>query len=203
MPSAGRQHRHLPEHNPGCAASAACASAATTRPKPLIHGDRRSSQRPTRIVVPETRPPSVYRHRYRLGVVQGRGVDKLVGSAVLRRALRIASSKEHRLHPLYVTTVGTGLRQGGLLGLKWSNVDLPNARLTVRHTLQRIDGEFVLVEPKTERSRRTIALPDVVVRALRGHRTKQKMERLVAGSRWVATGHVFATSRGTRWMQPP
>jgi integrase len=64
-------------------------------------------------------------------------------------------------------------------------------------TLQRIDGELVLLEPKTERSRRTIALPEVVVSALRAHRTKQKMERLVAGPGWVATGHVFTTGRGT------
>ncbi|MFO7531660.1 MAG: site-specific integrase [Candidatus Limnocylindrales bacterium] len=98
---------------------------------------------------------------------------------------------------LYVTALGTGLRQGELLGLRWEDIDVPKARLTVRHTLQRVDGELVLLEPKTERSRRTIALPEIVVSALRGHRTRQKMERLVAGPRWVATGHVFTTSLGT------
>jgi integrase len=84
-----------------------------------------------------------------------------------------------------------------VLGLAWEDVDLDKARLTVRHTLQRVDGELVLLEPKTERSRRTIALPEVVVSALRGHRTRQKMERLVAGSSWVVSGHVFTTSWGT------
>jgi integrase len=76
-------------------------------------------------------------------------------------------------------------------------VILDAARLIVRHTLARVDGELVLLEPKTERSRRTIWLPEVVLTALRAHRTRQKMERLVAGSRWVDSGHVFATSRGT------
>ena len=112
-------------------------------------------------------------------------------------AILIRSSEDHRLHALWVSALGTGQRQGELLGLRWEDVEVDQARLTVRHTLQRVGGELVLLEPKTERSRRTIALPEVVMSALRGHRTRQKMERLVAGSRWVDSGHVFTTSRGT------
>lgn len=40
-------------------------------------------------------------------------------------------------------------------------------------------------------------LPEIVVGALRAHRTRQRMERPVAGSRWVDSGHVFTTSIGT------
>lgn len=40
-------------------------------------------------------------------------------------------------------------------------------------------------------------LPTFVSDALRAHRTQQRKERLVAGSRWVDSGHVFATSIGT------
>jgi integrase len=77
-------------------------------------------------------------------------------------------------------------------------VDL-DARKTLRvsHSLARVKGKLELLEPKTERSRRTVVLPEVAVAALRAHRTRQRMERLVAGSRWVDTGHVFATSVGT------
>ncbi|HEV8054527.1 MAG TPA: tyrosine-type recombinase/integrase [Candidatus Limnocylindrales bacterium] len=55
----------------------------------------------------------------------------------------------------------------------------------------------MLLEPKTERSRRSIVIPEVVVAALRAHRTRQRMERLVSGSRWVDSDHVFATTIGT------
>ena len=109
----------------------------------------------------------------------------------------IESSADDRLHAIYVTALGTGLRQGELLGLRWDDLDLDAKRLTVRHTLARVGGELVLLEPKTERSRRTIALPWVVVSALRGHSTRQKMDRLLAGSRWVDSGHVFTTTNGT------
>ena len=40
-------------------------------------------------------------------------------------------------------------------------------------------------------------MPEIAVTALRAHRTRQRMERLVAGSSWVDTDHVFATSVGT------
>jgi integrase len=42
-----------------------------------------------------------------------------------------------------------------------------------------------------------VTLPDSVTAALRAHRTRQRMERLVAGSRWVDSGHVFTTTIGT------
>lgn len=63
--------------------------------------------------------------------------------------------------------------------------------------MQRLKGKVELVEPKSERSRRQVALPEFAVRALRAHRVRQKGERLVAGSRWQDTGHVFTTSIGT------
>jgi len=43
---------------------------------------------------------------------------------------------DDRWSTLYVLAVTTGLRQGGLLGLKWEDVDLEGATLRVRHTLQ-------------------------------------------------------------------
>jgi integrase len=55
----------------------------------------------------------------------------------------------------------------------------------------------LLVEPKSERSRRTVPLPGSAVRALRAHRARQLQERLLAGSLWQETGFVFTTSVGT------
>jgi integrase len=111
--------------------------------------------------------------------------------------LLIKNAAEDRLRALWITALGTGMRQGELLGLRWEDVDLAAGRLRVRHTLGRVDGKLTLLEPKTERSRRTVMLPSVVVLAHRGHRTRQKNERLVAGSHWVDSGHVFTTTIGT------
>jgi integrase len=112
-----------------------------------------------------------------------------------RRLIEAAEDDRHRA--LYVTALDTGLRQGELLGLRWEDVDLDGGRLRVRHSLANVGGTRTLLEPKTERSRRFVMLPDSVVAALRGHRTRQRMERLVAGTRWVDSGHVFTTMHGT------
>jgi integrase len=53
------------------------------------------------------------------------------------------------------------------------------------------------VEPKSMRSRRTIRLPQVVIRALKAHRTRQRTERLAAGGGWTDSGLVFTTAEGT------
>jgi integrase len=105
--------------------------------------------------------------------------------------------RTHRLGALFSVALSVGLRQGEALGLRWEDVDLEGGTLTVRKTLQRIAGEFVLLEPKTARSRRTIALPSVAVRALRTHRARQMEERLMAGSMWEDEWDlVFTTATG-------
>jgi integrase len=99
---------------------------------------------------------------------------------------------------LYIVTMALGLRKGEALGLRWPNVDLEAGTVRVEHALQRRKGEGLkLVEPKSDRSHRTLPLPDFAVRALRAHRARQLQERLVAGSRWKDTGHVFTTGIGT------
>src|SRR6188768_377498 len=93
----------------------------------------------------------------------------------------IESCVDDRHRALSMTALSTGLRQGELLGLRWEDVDLDERRLTVRHSLACVDGRLTLLEPETSRSRRTIALPEVTLAAIRAHRTRQRMERLVAG----------------------
>jgi integrase len=100
-----------------------------------------------------------------------------------------------RLEALWVAALGTGLRQGELLGLRWADVDLDDASLTVTYALVRTDGAYALDEPKTARSRRALALPAFVVAALREHRRRQVAERLAAGEA-TADGLVFVSPAG-------
>jgi integrase len=102
-----------------------------------------------------------------------------------------------RLEALYSVALAIGLREGEAFGLRWSDVDLDAGTLTVRHSLQRIDGKPVLVEPKTARSRRTITLPTVAIVALRRHEVVQQQERLGAGAGWTHHSLVFCTPTGT------
>jgi site-specific recombinase XerD len=52
-------------------------------------------------------------------------------------------------------------------------------------------------DTKTEKSRRTLALPQRCVEALRQHMERQEKERLRAGELWQEHGLVFASRIGT------
>jgi integrase len=109
----------------------------------------------------------------------------------------LAAAEDDRLSALYSVALALGLRQGEALGLSWEDVDFEYRRLFVRHGLQRVDGELRLVEPKTRQSRRTVAMPTVVIDALLHHKAGQSQERLLAGTRWRETGLVFTSTIGT------
>ncbi|WP_169951414.1 site-specific integrase [Microbispora sp. H11081] len=92
-----------------------------------------------------------------------------------------------------------GLRRGEALGLRWDDVDLDNGVLRVRQALQRQKGEGLKLVPlKTQRSRRTIRLPENLVKVLKEHRAEQAAECLAAGTAWNnPRGLVFTTHIGT------
>jgi Phage integrase family len=77
-----------------------------------------------------------------------------------------------------------------------SIVDTAHSVLWVRNQLQRIDGRLTLVEPKTERSRRTLVVPPTIIQRLRDHETRQVAEKPWAGSKWVESGFVFTNRTG-------
>lgn len=109
----------------------------------------------------------------------------------------LTSVRGDRLEALYSVALTMGLRQGEALGLRWQDIDLEMGYLRVTKQLQRVDGKLQLVEPKTKRSRRTLALPPSIAKGLALHFERQAQERRIAGQRWIDTGLVFTTPLGT------
>lgn len=112
-------------------------------------------------------------------------------------ACQLGTTRDHPAHALYVLAVTTGMRIGELLGLRWSDLDLDGARLTVRRALQRQnDAGLVFVEPKTSRSRRTVMLGQRALAAVALHRDRQTFARRAAGDEWKDQDLVFANATG-------
>lgn len=108
-----------------------------------------------------------------------------------------AAVEHHRLGPLYVLMLAMGLRLGEALGLSWDDLDFNADTLTVRWSLQRIEGKFRLVEPKSDRSMRTLPIPGFVAAQLKQHRVAQEREQALAGEAWDGNWSlVFLTDRG-------
>ncbi|MDQ6688816.1 MAG: site-specific integrase [Actinomycetota bacterium] len=108
----------------------------------------------------------------------------------------LAKAETSRYGVLFELLVNTGLRRGEALALTWSDADFEKKLIRVRGTLARMDGELVVTEPKTEKSRRAIHLSPASERVLKVVRLRQKGERLKAGSAWVQTNHIFTTETG-------
>ena len=108
------------------------------------------------------------------------------------KALLNAASGD-RIEALYLVAVHTGMRQGELLGLRWTDVDLDAGTVAVQRSLD-ADGTFN--PPKRAKSRRTVRLTSQATEALRSHRAVQNEERLRLGSLWEDHGLVFPNRRG-------
>lgn len=110
----------------------------------------------------------------------------------------LAAVDGHRLESLYTTAVALGLRRGEALGVTWGDVDLERATLTVQRQLTTTNrGEVVIGPPKTRRSARRLALPDVCIEALVDHRRLQIDERSRLGDAWYDNNLVWPSELGT------
>lgn len=108
----------------------------------------------------------------------------------------LAAAAGDRLEALYVLAVTTGMRRGELLALRWKDVHLDRARLSVTGTQQR-EGGLAIAEAKTARSRRSVPLAAVAVAALRRRKALQAEEQLAAGPDWEERDLVFSTAVGS------
>jgi integrase len=116
---------------------------------------------------------------------------------VSKRLLTIARESDPRHWPLYVLALATGMRQGDILGLPKTHLDLGRRVVRVRQTLVLVKGGFEFGRPKTKAGRRDIELRPQAVAALRLHQKLQFEERLRLGGLHENHNLVFASTTGT------
>jgi integrase len=107
----------------------------------------------------------------------------------------IAASTEDLYAPLWLLALGTGLRRGELLGLRWQDIDLTRPTLSVRQTVVLLNNAPAFQTPKTSAAQRTIKLSAEIVAAMGKHRLGQ-IERRLAAPSWNDLDLVFCTSEG-------
>ncbi len=110
----------------------------------------------------------------------------------------LISVKESRLKTLYQLALSTGMRQGELLGLKWSDLDWNHSTLQIKRQLQYIVGKYlVFSDLKTHFSLRAIKLGSNILNELRAHRRRQEAEIIRPGKKWDDNDLIFPSSLGT------
>jgi integrase len=88
------------------------------------------------------------------------------------------------------------MRQGEILGLCWTDVNLDENEIFVRHALQRVAGKPKLVPTKTARSRRFISLPTSARVQLESLRIGCDLDQGPGDPDWEEVGLVFRNARG-------
>lgn len=89
----------------------------------------------------------------------------------LGRFLR--ESRKHALYPAFHLAAATGLRRGEVLGLRWSDIDFEGRQLQVVQTVIEVAHAIAISAPKTERSRRAVALDARTLGVLAAYRLAQ------------------------------
>jgi len=94
--------------------------------------------------------------------------------------LEFAKSTAH--YALFYTALFTGMRRSELLALRWQDVDLILCQLSVSRIVHQLrTGDIIFRQPKTDKSRRLIALSPSTITVLRDHREAQKKLRQSLG----------------------
>ncbi|MFA5844461.1 MAG: site-specific integrase [Coriobacteriia bacterium] len=128
---------------------------------------------------------------------EAHAIDELATERLLAAARE--ESGHLSLYTAILLAANVGLRRGEVLGLRWSDVDLEGGALVVRETLQDPSSGLAFRQPKSELSRRRLALDAFTVRELKEYRIRQSQRRLELGPAWRDNGLVCPEHRGEPW----
>jgi len=108
--------------------------------------------------------------------------------------------------PIYLhvmLAIFTGMRAGEIGALKWTDFDFNNAVCTIRRTAQRVTGNLIFKEPKTENSTRIVVLQQTLIELLKREKKKQVENRLLFGSSYKMQfdGYISVRADGS-FMEP-
>lgn len=102
------------------------------------------------------------------------------GSDEINRFLDAAKNSPY--YQFYYLALYTGMRRSELLALRWQDIDFLYCQIYVSRGVHRLrDGSYIFTEPKSEKSRRTIALSPSVILMLTEYQEKREKEHEMLG----------------------
>ena len=110
------------------------------------------------------------------------------------KARFLTEAKKSHYYPMILVALGTGMRLSEMRALQWQDVDFDAALIQVRRSADR--HNVIVDRVKSDKSRRTIALPPVLVEVLRSHHKYLLEEKLRLRPIWQDLGLVFPRQDG-------
>lgn len=103
--------------------------------------------------------------------------------------------KNSRHYIVFFLALHTGMRQGEILGLPWSNVDMKKKRIMITQTLEH-DGKGIKEGAKSSAGIRSISISDEIVEELMKQRKRIEHEKELAGELYIDNDLVCCTNIG-------
>jgi integrase len=113
--------------------------------------------------------------------------------------LAALNSESLRCKAMVYLSIDTGIREGELTGLLWSDIDFIKGKLTISKQRQYVSGygEYIC-DPKSESGNRTITLSVTVNKMLRQYMELQQYQFSLIGEIWSNDGFVFVHEDGRK-----
>ncbi|MFC1847669.1 tyrosine-type recombinase/integrase, partial [Chloroflexota bacterium] len=109
----------------------------------------------------------------------------------------LEAAKDSQYFALFYTALFTGMRRSELLALRWCDVDLILGQISVSRGLHHLkDGSYIFTQPKSTRSRRTIALSPSASKLLQNYHDKRQMDAAMLDLSLADDTLVFSTWDG-------
>ena len=125
--------------------------------------------------------PAEYVKTPKVIYAEKRALDDLEIKRLLAHAINYNNDPQTQNHNMYVfikLALASGMRKGEMCALMWNCVDFKNNTITVKYSLEEIDGVCNLKPPKTNKTRVIAITPDVMAE-LQDHRKKYAFGRFV------------------------
>jgi integrase len=113
-------------------------------------------------------------------------------------AALLAAAAGSRMHAYIALCLATGIRTEEARALRWEHVDFGDSVASPPVPASAAVWRSVRShgDTKTDKSRRTLALPEMAVTALRAHQERQADDRAAAGLTWSDRDLIFSTRTG-------
>ncbi len=112
----------------------------------------------------------------------------------------LETAKSSPYYALFHTVIFTGMRRSEVLALRWKDVNFIFSQVYINHSLHHLkDGSYVFSQPKSARSRRTIALSPDAITVLSDHREVKEKLGEALGKPLTDEALVFCNEEGKPW----
>lgn len=127
---------------------------------------------------------------------------RVLTKAEQKELINTVKGTDSRFKVLVFIALGTGMREGEISALTWSDVDFDNNTITVNKTLMRVQKkagggtEIKVTPPKSSKSNRIIPIQKQLAEELKNHYSKVLSEKLFAGSSYSNKQYVVCNELG-------